>query len=252
MSTTLERAPEVLHASAPATTRRPTLRNVLLASGFAASLFYVAALVFSAARWEGYSSLDQTLSELFAVDAPSRPIFLAFSIPYGLLSLAFGIGVLWSARPDFLASARLDRRLRVAGWLLIGVGVVNQFGPFFPMHMREVIAAGGATFSDTMHIILTIVLSVLLVSAMGFSAFAFGKGFRVYSAITVLALIVFGGLTTTMADALANNGPTPWQGLYERVNLMAYLLWMAVLAIALLRRGPERNQGSRSEGGDGR
>jgi hypothetical protein len=38
--------------------------------------------------WSGYSFSDQTISELSATEAPSRPIGLAFAIPYGLMSIA--------------------------------------------------------------------------------------------------------------------------------------------------------------------
>jgi hypothetical protein len=57
---------------------------------------------------------------------------------------------------------------------------------------------------------------------------------RLYSRVTILTLVMFGALTSTHGDALAANEPTPWQGVYERINIAAYLLWMAVLAVALL------------------
>jgi hypothetical protein len=103
------------------------------------------------------------------------------------------------------------------------------------MHMREVVARGGGTFSDTMHVTLTIVLSLLFLLAMAFGAAAFGKRFRVYSVATILTLVAFGAMASMQAGALATNEPTPWQGVYERINVAAYLLWMVVLAIALLR-----------------
>ena len=229
MSSTIDR-PQVLVPDGPALSARGGLRKLLVASGIGASLFYVAANVFGALRWSTYSSVDQTISELFAVDAPSRPTFLAFSVPYGLLSLAFGCGVVMSAGHN--------RSLRLAGWLLVAVGVVNQLGPFLPMHARRVIAAGGATFSDTMHVALVVVLMALLLPAMAFSAFAFGRAFRIYSAITILGVIVFGAMTSLNVSAMEANEPTPWMGVYERVNVGAYLLWMSVLALTILHREP--------------
>ena len=207
--------------------RARVLRTALLASGIGAGLFYVAGLVLGPGQWPGYSSKDQTVSELFAIDAPSRPLVVLLLFVSGLLALTFGVGVLWSAGRN--------RALRVAGWALLAVGVVDQFGPFFPMHTREVLAQGGSNFSDTMHITLTVVLSVLFLLAMSFGAAAFGRRFRVYSIATILTLLIFGALTSVQAGALALNEPTPWQGVSERVNIAAYLLWMAVLAIMLLR-----------------
>jgi hypothetical protein len=38
------------------------------------------------------------------------------------------------------------------------------------------------------------------------------------------------------------NEPTPWMGVWERINIFAYLLWALVLAIGLLR-APVQRQG---------
>jgi len=137
MSTTIDQAPEVIRRDVPTKSSHETLRRVLLAAGIGGSLFYVAALVLGPMRWEGYSSMDQTVSELFAIDAPSRPLVVSLLFVSGVLALVFGIGVLWSAGRN--------RAPRIAGWALFGVGVVDQAGPFFPMHTREVVAAGDST-----------------------------------------------------------------------------------------------------------
>jgi hypothetical protein len=34
---------------------------------------------------------------------------------------------------------------------------------------------------------------------------------------------------------MAANEPTPWMGIEERINIYATMLWVAVLAIGLLR-----------------
>ena len=46
------------------------------------------------------------------------------------------------------------------------------------MHQREVLAAGGGTLSDTMHVVLGGVTVFLMFLAIGFGATAFGKRFR--------------------------------------------------------------------------
>jgi len=227
MSPTIGRARELTRPDVSTEGPSRVLRRVLLAAGIGASLFYVIALVLGPMRWDGYSSIDQTVSELFAIDAPSRPLVVSLLFVSGVLSLAFGLGVLWSAGRN--------RALRVTGWALVIVGVVDQAGPFFPMHMREVVAQGGGTFSDTMHVTLTIVLSLLFLISMAFGTVAFGKRSRVYSVATILTLLAFGAMASMQAGALATNEPTPWQGVYERINIAAYLMWMVVLAIVLLR-----------------
>ena len=57
---------------------RTPSRKVLLASGILSSLLYVAANVVGALRWRNYSSKSQTVSELSAIEAPSRPFVASY------------------------------------------------------------------------------------------------------------------------------------------------------------------------------
>jgi hypothetical protein len=122
----------------------------------------------------------------------------------------------------------------LAGFAIMAAGAFGVFWP--PMHQREVLAAGGGTLSDTLHIVWTIVNAFLTLAAMGFGAAAFGKRFRVYSIATMLTLMAAGALTSVDAPRLEANLPTPWMGVWERINIAAWLLWVAVLALVLLGR----------------
>ena len=95
--------------------------------------------IFIPPLYEGYNWITQTVSELSAVDAPTRPIWFPFGIIYTLLVVAFGWGI--------LRSADGKRSLRVVGILVILHGVFGL--TWSPMHQREVLAAGGGTFTDT-------------------------------------------------------------------------------------------------------
>ena len=54
-------------------------------------------VILLATRWEGYSYTDQTVSELFAIGAPTRPPAVPLMLTYGVLAIAFGLGVWVSA-----------------------------------------------------------------------------------------------------------------------------------------------------------
>jgi hypothetical protein len=56
------------------------VRKLLLVCGILSSLLYVATVVLAAMRWEGYSSTSQTVSELIAIDAPTRPLVVPLFI----------------------------------------------------------------------------------------------------------------------------------------------------------------------------
>jgi hypothetical protein len=110
------------------------------------------------------------------------------------------------------------------------------------MHQREVLAAGGKTFSDTMHVALGGVTVLLMFVTIGVGATAFGKRFRLYSIGTVVVLLTFGALTFIEAPRLQANLPTPWIGLFERINISVFLLWVVVLAAVLLRAGTPQGE----------
>jgi hypothetical protein len=202
-------------------------RKILLLCGILASMLYVAMNIFIPMRWEGYSSASQTVSELSAVDAPTRPLWFVLGIIYALFMTAFGFGVWQSARPN--------RPLRIVGTLFIVNGMISLFWP--PMHQRHVLAAGGGTLTDTMHIIFAFVTVFLFMLEMGFGAAAFGKRFRVYSIATIFIALAFGILTGMDSPGIRANLPTPWIGVWERINIGIYLIWVVVLAIVLLRSG---------------
>ncbi len=169
--------------------------KVLLICGIVSSVLYVALNIFVPMQWPAYNSASQTVSELSAVGAPTRSLWVWLCIPYTLLVIAFAWGV-WK-------SAGQNRPLRIAGGLMIAYGALGVLWPFAPMHLRETLAAGGATFSDTVHIALGVVTEILYLLALLFAARAFGKSFRVYSIITFIVLLFFGALTFIEAPGVA-------------------------------------------------
>jgi hypothetical protein len=209
------------------TSRNGPLVRISLVCGIVSSLLYGAMI--GAIRYEGYSLVSHVPSELTAIGAPTRSLWIWLGSLYTMLVAAFGWGV-WK-------SAGRTRTVRVLGGLILAYGSLGLLWPFAAMHQREVLAAGGATWSDTMHVVLGAVTVVLMFLAIGFGATAFGKWFRLYSIVSGLVLLAFGALTFVDAPRLQANLPTPWIGLWERINISVFLLWVVVLAIALLRAG---------------
>ena len=210
--------------------RRSVPRKSLLLCGVISSALYVAMLVFVPMRWEGYSSASQTVSELSAIGAPTRTLWVVLGIGYALLTAAFGLGV--------LESAGRSRALRAAGGVLIAQSIIDLLWP--PMHLRGT----EATLTDTMHIAFSMAWLLLMLLAIVFGAAAFGRRFRLYSGATVAVFVVFGALTIPDGVRIAAGLPTPWVGVWERINIGASLLWVVVFAAALRRRPVDLPHGS--------
>ena len=207
------------------------VRNVLLICGILSSLFYAATDVVGGTRWPSYSWISQEFSRLSAIGAPSRQLHLVLSPVYTVLVVAFGIGV-WR-------TAAGKRALRVVGAALILYGLVSVVWPqFFP----EDLSKPASALTNTMHILITILTVFSFMLILGFGATAFGQPFRLYSIGTLAAVLVLGGLTGPQGAALAAGQPTPWIGLTERSLIYSFMLWVVMLAVALLRVPGEQHQ----------
>ena len=193
---------------------------LLLMCGILCSLLYAAMIAFVPMLHEDYSAASQSVSELSAIGAPTRPLWVLLGLVYSVLAAAFGCGV-W-------ASAGRNRSLRVVGGALMVHGVLGPFWP--PMHPR----GAEPTLTDTVHIAFAMVTVLLMMLAIGFGAVAFGKRFRLYSIATMVVLLGCGALAGVDGPRIAANLPTPWVGVWERINIGAFLLWLIVLATALI------------------
>ena len=202
------------------------VRKSLLICGILSMLWYVVINIIVPMQYPGYDIASQTVSELSAIDAPTRTFWFVLCIFYSLLFIAFGSGI-W-------LSANGNRKLRFVAAVVLFDAVLGFFWP--PMHRREIIAAGGGTLTDTLHLVWAFVHLGLMLLMIGFGAAALGKGFRIFSVAIVLVFIVFGILTTKESLGIEANLPTPHVGIWERINIGAYMLWVIVFAIMLMRR----------------
>jgi hypothetical protein len=165
---------------------------------------------------------------LFAIGAPSKAVVVPLLVAYNFLLYGFGVGV--------RQSAGLRRARRVASVGMIGKEVFGMVVTlFFPMHTRAVLAAGGGTLTDEMHRDLTLAGTLFMLTALVAGATAFGKRFRLYTIATILLFVAGGIASFGDAPRMAANLPTPWQGVTERILAYGYMLWVALLAIGLLR-----------------
>jgi len=240
VATTLDQFPDVVRPDEAATAKATHVRVLLACGVLYGVVYFFAADVIAASVYDGYSRMDQAISELSGTSAPTRWFLTAMLPIYTVLTVAFGIGV--------RRSAEGRRSLRVVGDLLIASGVTGLAWLAFPMSSREDIVEGPMSINDVGHLVLSGLTGVLVLSTLWFGAVTFGHRFRLYTLLTAAAVVVFGGVLTSMQGANVPD-PTPWMGLYERVGLYGFYLWLAVLAIVLLRE--ERDPGRSSDCNEG-
>ena len=195
--------------------------NILLKCGIFGSLFYPIADIIAGNLYNGYSFNEQTVSELFAIGAPTSQLVVTLFTISSLLFIAFAFGI-WLLSND-------KRILRILSLMIFGNAVNSLIlWNFFPMHMRGI----QPSFTDTMHGILAINPFVLVSIILG--AVYFKNWFRYYSIATVLLLIVMVIFAIPKALLVYENRPTPGLGIMERASQYGHQLWHAILAIVLL------------------
>lgn len=131
-----------------------------------------------------------------------------------------------------LKSAGGNRALRITGGLIIVYSILNFYWP--PMHQREVIGAGGGTLTDTLHIVWAMITVLFMMILMIYGAAALGKRFRLFTIAIFVIFIVFGILSAKESPGIQANLPTPYIGIWERINISAFMLWIIIFAIVLL------------------
>jgi hypothetical protein len=201
-------------------------RKYLLGCGILSMLWYVTINIIVPMYYPGYDSSSKTVSELSAIDAPTRTLWVVLCIFYSILFMAFGAGI-W-------ISAKRNRNLRIVAAVILFDALLGFFWP--PMHQREVIAAGGGTLTDTFHLAWAFIHLILMLLMIGFGATAMGKDFKVFSIGIVLVFVLFGMLTVRESSGIKAGLPTPHLGTWERVNIGAYMLWVVIFTILLMQR----------------
>jgi len=204
------------------------LNRVLLACGVIYGGFYVVTNDLIAAHfYDGYSRLNQAVSELSATAAPTQSFLRAMLPLYAAFMIAFGVGV-WRASPR-------SRGQRVLGALLAGFGLTSVMWLPFPMSSRSEMVAGTTPGNDVGHLVLSGVTVLLIVASVAVGARLRRGWFQVYSVLTILVVLGAGGATSALSPKIPQGESTPQLGLYERASIGAWLLWLAVLAVVLLQ-----------------
>jgi hypothetical membrane protein len=204
------------------------IQDLLLVAGVLSSIVYVTADIVCGLRYPNYSFANQVISELSAIGAPTAGLWVKLLQGYVVLFAAFTVGL--------VRESGGNRRLRLTSWLLVAFVLSGPLWSFVPMHQRGDVF----TWTDIGHIALGGVMVLLFCAVMAVGAGALGHRFRVFSRWLVTVAVIAGVGTFVYVPRMINQLPTPGVGTAERIFLYAFLLWIGVLAVALLRRHGRR------------
>jgi hypothetical protein len=191
--------------------------------GIAAPIVYTAAAITGGFMINGYSHVYNTISELTATNAPKIPLIQILFSLYNLLLIFFGIGTC-----VYLDTPR-RKKTQAAAFMLAGIGILGLGMYFYPQEPRNM----AMTFTGIMHIILASMASLFTMIAVMLAGSSFKSDsklnhFRIYSYLTFAFIFITGGLA---AANVANN--SAFGGLFERLTIGAFMLWVLVVAIAI-------------------
>lgn len=153
---------------------------------------------------------------------------MAIGPVWTLLMVGFGVGIAWSAAGN--------RALHALGLVTAGQGIFGVLWTWFPMTSRAEMVRAGTGPNDVGHLVLSAGTGIFALAKLALLALAFGTWARVYAVASLAVMIGFNGVMSTMVDDVERGAATPWMGLYERIGMAPWLLWLALVSVLLLRR----------------
>lgn len=217
-----------------ASRRNTKIAHVLLAGGVVYLILYVIANdVVGPTIYDGYSRMDQAISELSARGAESRTFMVAMLPVFAALLVACGLGVWMSARGSW--------RLRALGATLMAWGASHVAWVAYPMTSRaEMAVTGSGGTNDVGHLILTALTFVFILSVIALGALSLGRRFLWYSIATAIVILVAGAIVAAKSAGLPEGKATPWMGFIERTSAYGMMLYVAAVAVAVWRTSTSR------------
>lgn len=193
--------------------------------GIIGPVVYILAVFIGGALRHDYSALYNSISELSMTNAPNKLLLdLLFGI-YNLFIIIFGIGA-------YLDTKINSKKYNAATIMLVVIGILGLMVLVFTQDPRGV----PGTLNGTLHIVLSgitaalTIISVILVG-LSFRSYVNLKIFSWYSYITAVLIFLSGGAG---AASIANNSPIG--GLFERITIFLFMIWVIALSYILLKK----------------
>lgn len=199
--------------------------------GIIGPIVYILAVIVGGSIRNDYSFLYNTISELTLANAPNLMLMSALFAIYNISIFIFGLGAFLDKNID------KSKKFKVANLLIALVGLLGVLLLFFPQDPRTAVV----TFTGTMHIALAgitslfTLVSVILIG-INFRKVKEWKLFSTYSIISFIVILVSGGMAAL--SVAINSG---YGGLFERITIFAFMVWVMVYSYLILKTHQTEN-----------
>jgi hypothetical protein len=199
--------------------------RILYVFGMLIPITYIFMYFLGGALRSDYSHILNSVSELLSPGSPNKSLLVVIQTIYALMHVAFGYGVLRFVQGD------INNQLigQAGAWMIIALGVATIGTVIFPQDAEGT----PVTLAGQIHKILVFgglipfsILATLLIG-LWFRRAGLFPGFDVYSFITVVAIVVMGGVGGATVE-------TQYAGLVERVAAIVTQQWLFMLGLKLL------------------
>lgn len=200
-----------------------TLINYMGLFGIAAFLSYIAAMVFSPSAYPGYDWMSQAVSDLSAVNAPSRDRWGQLAALYN----SFTLPCLFAA--CIYACDKLNKPLRVGIYLFTLMSCISKVGyGMFPLSD----SGNAGKFQDIMHVYVVTPIVVML-SIASLVTIMVG-GYRSKGKYRIIAICATVALGMMFAGPIGMGAfPKSYFGIFERFSVLAATGFTMVIGIYL-------------------
>ena len=204
-------------------TKEVQIIRIVSLFGIIAGVFYFLHIIFGRIYYNGYDPLSQAISDLTALNSPSKKIASIFSFIYGILNIIFVIGFYkffkW----------KINKTISFGSGVFCIMALISFLGyTFFPLSE----AGYAGTFQDIMHVFVTITVVIFTIITIILFSIGFLKT-KNHKCIGIISIITFMFLIT--GAILINILPNEYFGLAERINVYTVIIYTGILSLWMNR-----------------
>ena len=187
--------------------------------GLIGVFFYFLHVLFGTFFYKGYNPMAQAISDLTAIDSPSRNIAMPFSMIYGFFTVIF------STYFFVYFKQKINKFVTFGAGFFCIMNFISFFGyTFFPLSE----AGYAGTFQDKIHMVVTVLVVIFTLLAL----ILFIIGFYKAKSINYLGTISLCAFILLLVGAmLINILPKEYFGIAERINVYTVVIYTGILSL---------------------